>query len=82
VSKGRQPFLESSSLCSLLFVPCSLNLAAGKTAKEFNMKKRILTAGVAALVLLFVTTGLTGCAATDQRALRKAGIPQDQRVDL
>jgi hypothetical protein len=45
------------------------------------MKKRILTAGVAVLVLLFVT-GLAGCASTDQRALKKAGIPQDQRVSL
>jgi hypothetical protein len=45
------------------------------------MKKKILTAGVAALALLFVT-GLTGCASTDQQALKKQGVPQDQRVDL
>jgi hypothetical protein len=45
------------------------------------MKKRILTAGIAVLALVFVT-GLTGCASVDQQTLKKEGVPQDQRASL
>jgi hypothetical protein len=45
------------------------------------VKKRILTAGIAALALVFVI-GLTGCASVDQQTLKKEGVPQDQRATL
>jgi hypothetical protein len=45
------------------------------------MKKKIFVMGMSALLLIFVM-GLTACASTDQQALKKAGVPQDQRATL